>query len=215
MSRQGDECEFREACRLTCVQPDAVHAGLRPGCTPPVKLDVRSRQSTLGTEATIKSAAALAIVAVLFVANAHGAGQTLERWSVSQSPSGPVLSLAGQWPTGCTPDAPVTSVGSGLITVLVPPPVLPPGTLCTASFSPWSVLVPLNGLVDGSYIVRVSSFGFPEASTSPAVLVEFRLFMLQGTASLAQPVPVAGWQTCILCAFTLLGWGWHRLRATA
>jgi hypothetical protein len=166
-------------------------------------------------ECAIKSfASAIVAIAILFTTPASGAVQTVDEWSVSQTPSGAVLSLAGIWPSGCRPDTAELSVTDELITILVPPPVLPPGTVCIAALTRWSLQVPLNGLADGSYIVRVTSYGSPEPPTSPAILIEFPIFIFQGIASLVQPVPVAGWQAYLLVGLMLLGCGWHRLGVT-
>jgi hypothetical protein len=165
-------------------------------------------------EAAIKpNGIASAAIAMLFAVHAHAAVQTVDAWSISQTPSGSVLSLAGIWPSGCTPDTAELTATSGLITILVPPPILPPGTGCAAALTRWSLLVPLGGLADGSYVVRVTSYGAPEPPTSPAILVQFPIFVSAGVASLVQPVPVAGSLAYFLVSLMLLGIGRLSLHA--
>ena len=154
-------------------------------------------------------ATALVLLTCLLATEVRGAGQTVDGWSVSRSGASIVVVLSGSWPNGCTPDVAQVSISSGLVSILVPPTT----GICTAGFTRWSLTVPIEGIGDGSYTVRVTSYGYPEPPTSPATLIQFGLFVNQGVASLAQTIPVGEWPALVLISCLLLSLAWRQLRA--
>ena len=157
----------------------------------------------------------LVLMIALIVAAAtevRAAVQTVTGWTISRSNGSIQVRLTGTWHNGCGPGPPQVSVSGQEITILVPPPDLPPLTTCSQAIGPWTQTVPLGTLPDGFYTIRVLTYGAPEPSTAPAVLAAFSMVVVNGIASLPREAPTMGWPALLLCWGAMLAFAGTRRR---